>query len=131
MIGSGATSYQMVPELAKQAGHLTLFQRTPSWCVGIPGYLHPFAPQVSWLDRNMPWLVNFARLQASWLANPESFQRIIEIDPDFHDPHTRSPIVSAMRAQCLAFMHGKLAGHPELIEQMTPVGPPLAVGGRG
>jgi len=126
VIGSGATSYQMIPELVKDAGHLTLFQRTPSWCIDIPGYLHPFPPQVSWLDRNFPWLVNFARLQASWLANPESFQRIIEIDPNFDDGHTRSPIVSAMRAQCLAFLHRKLDGHPELIAKMTPIGPPLA-----
>ena len=55
VIGSGATSYQMVPELAKQAGHLTLFQRTPSWCFDMPGYLEPFSPQVNWLDRNLPF----------------------------------------------------------------------------
>ncbi len=126
VIGSGATSYQTVPELAKQARHLTLFQRTPSWCIDIPGYLKPFPPQVSWLDRNLPWLVNFARLQTSWLANPESFQRIIEIDPNFDDPHTRSPFVRAMREQCLGFTRRKLASRPDLIEQMTPVGPPLA-----
>jgi 4-hydroxyacetophenone monooxygenase len=65
VIGSGATSYQMMPVLSKQASHTTLFMRTPRWCVETPGYLKPFAPQISWLDRNFPFLVNFNRLSAS------------------------------------------------------------------
>ena len=31
VIGTGASAIQLVPELAKQAAHLTLFQRTPAW----------------------------------------------------------------------------------------------------
>ncbi len=33
IIGTGATGVQLVPELAKRAGHLTVFQRTPIWVV--------------------------------------------------------------------------------------------------
>ena len=25
-------SFQLIPEVAKTAGHLTVFQRTPNWC---------------------------------------------------------------------------------------------------
>ena len=31
IIGTGATAVQLIPELAKQAAHLTVFQRTPIW----------------------------------------------------------------------------------------------------
>ena len=31
VIGTGASAIQIVPELAKQAGHVLLFQRTPAW----------------------------------------------------------------------------------------------------
>ncbi|MDQ4054795.1 MAG: NAD(P)/FAD-dependent oxidoreductase [Actinomycetota bacterium] len=31
IIGTGATAVQLIPELAKRAGHLTVFQRTPIW----------------------------------------------------------------------------------------------------
>ena len=50
IIGTGATAVQLIPELAKQAGHLTVFQRTPIWVT----------PK---LDRTMPRLVQrmFAR----------------------------------------------------------------------
>ena len=32
IIGTGATAVQTIQELAKIAGHLTIFQRTPNWC---------------------------------------------------------------------------------------------------
>ena len=32
MIGTGATGVQTITEVAKTAGHLTVFQRTPQWC---------------------------------------------------------------------------------------------------
>jgi len=32
VIGTGATGVQTITEVAKSAGHLTVFQRTPNWC---------------------------------------------------------------------------------------------------
>jgi cation diffusion facilitator CzcD-associated flavoprotein CzcO len=32
VIGTGATAVQAITEIAKTAGHLTVFQRTPNWC---------------------------------------------------------------------------------------------------
>ena len=32
VIGTGATGVQTISEVAKTAGHLTVFQRTPNWC---------------------------------------------------------------------------------------------------
>ena len=32
VIGTGATAVQLIQEVAKTAGHLTVFQRTPNWC---------------------------------------------------------------------------------------------------
>jgi len=33
IIGSGATAVQLIPEMAKMAGHLSVFQRSPNWCL--------------------------------------------------------------------------------------------------
>ena len=33
VIGTGATGVQAITEIAKTVGHLTVFQRTPNWCV--------------------------------------------------------------------------------------------------
>lgn len=36
VIGTGASAVQVIPELAKEAGHLTIFQRTPHWMMPRP-----------------------------------------------------------------------------------------------
>ena len=43
VIGAGATSVQMVPELAKTAGDVTVFQRTPNYI--LPAMQRPMTPE--------------------------------------------------------------------------------------
>jgi 4-hydroxyacetophenone monooxygenase len=126
VIGTGATGYQMVPELAKSAGHTFVFQRTPNWCFDTKSYLDPFPAQVNWLDRNFPYIRNFIRFRLSWLAGPQTFSPIMRIDPQFEDQHSRSALNKKIRDQQLAFIQRKLAGRPDLIEKMTPVAPPYS-----
>lgn len=33
LVDSGGTAIQAIPEIAKTAGHLTVFQRTPNWAI--------------------------------------------------------------------------------------------------
>ena len=37
VIGTGATGYQTIPEIALEAGHVVVFQRTPSWLFAARG----------------------------------------------------------------------------------------------
>ena len=61
VIGTGATGVQTIQEVAKTAGHLTVFQRTPNWCT--PLHNRKIAPD------------EMARLRAGY---PEMFQRCRE-----------------------------------------------------
>jgi 4-hydroxyacetophenone monooxygenase len=126
VIGSGATSYQMVPELAKEVGHLTLFQRTPSWCFEMPGYLSPYPKEVNWLDRNLPFHSSFARLQVSWVINPETMMQLIEADPNFKHSHAVSESNKAIFDVCLEFMRRKMPGREDLVQKMLPEAPPFS-----
>jgi 4-hydroxyacetophenone monooxygenase len=123
VIGTGATGYQMVPELAKLAGHTYVFQRTANWCYDVPNYLAPFPPQVTWLDRNFPYIMNFIRFRLAWISGPDHGKQTIRIDPDFKDPHARSARNKKMRDARVAFISRKLAGRPELIPKMIPEAP--------
>ncbi len=45
VIGTGASAVQLIPAIAEEAEHVTVFQRTPIWClpkldVPLPGLLH-------------------------------------------------------------------------------------------
>ena len=65
-------------------------------------YLSPFPPEVAWLDRNFPYYTNFMRLRT--LGTGKAFWRLTEIDPDFDDPHTVSPLNKTTRETSLAFL---------------------------
>ncbi len=52
VIGTGATAVQLIPDLAKEAGDLTVYQRTPIWVV--PKIDLPFATGVRRLFTRIP-----------------------------------------------------------------------------
>jgi len=126
VIGSGCSSYQMVPELVKLAGHTYLFQRTPSWCFDVAGYRSPYPPQVNWLDRNLPYFTNFARFRASWMSGPDGLGAAFTADPAFEDAHARSAVNKRARDSRLEFLQRKFADRPEMLEKMLPVAPPFS-----
>lgn len=76
IIGTGATAVQLVPELAKQVKHLTVFQRSPNWCLPLRN---------SEID---------AATQSEIKANyPEIFKRCRETFAGFiHDADPRSAL---------------------------------------
>lgn len=124
VIGSGASGYQTTPVIAKTAAHVTLFQRTPSWCFDHPTYVTPLPEQSLWLDRNFPYYVNFARFRLSWVYGPDGFKLTQYVDPAFDDPHARSAVNKRTRDSRVAFVEQKLASRPDLIEKMIPLAPP-------
>jgi 4-hydroxyacetophenone monooxygenase len=126
VIGSGASSYQMTPEIAKVAGHVHLFQRTPSWCYENPMYVTQLPEQVMWLERNLPYYVNWARFRLSWLYGPRNVGMSARADPDFKDPYAASAPNKASRDARIAYIRKKLAGRPDLIEKMIPPAPPMS-----
>jgi 4-hydroxyacetophenone monooxygenase len=126
VIGSGCSGYQLVPTIVEDAERTYLFQRTPNWTFGVEGYLSDHPEQATWLDRNLPFHTNFSRFRISWLFGPESLRAAYEVDPSFEDEHGRSPHNKRLREQQVAFIEGKLASRPELLEKMTPVAPPLS-----
>jgi 4-hydroxyacetophenone monooxygenase len=126
VIGTGATGYQMIPELALQAKHVTVFQRTPQWLVPIKGYLGPFPPQIAWLDHNFPMHKNFMRLRQTWLTGPRERARMMDIDPEFQDPHSRSAINKMMRDNAIDFIQKKFKDRPDLAAKMVPDHPVMS-----
>ncbi len=73
VIGTGATGVQTIQEVAKTAGHLTVFQRTPNWCA--PLHNGPIPPD------------EMARIKADY---PEMFKRCQETFLCFlHTPDRR------------------------------------------
>ncbi|UPK95927.1 hypothetical protein LCI18_006862 [Fusarium solani-melongenae] len=102
IIGNGATSVQIVPEVAKVASHLTIFQRSPNWVIprmneDVPGWKRTLLQKV-------PFLLN--RLRAEAMDSREAyFQALIQ-------------------RESADFMQSQLPDRPDLWETLTPDYPP-------
>ena len=117
VIGTGCTGYQLVPELAREAEHVTVFQRTPQWLMPLPNYLGKVPEQLLWLDRNLPFHTNFMRFRNAYRTG-EDLAKMFDIDPEFDDPHSCSATNKILRDRSVEFLQKKL--DPELAETMTP-----------
>ncbi|NMN97214.1 NAD(P)-binding domain-containing protein [Antrihabitans stalactiti] len=60
IIGTGASAVQVIPEIAPQVAHLTVFQRTPIWCM--PKLDVPIATPAKVLLKRLPGGQQLARL---------------------------------------------------------------------
>ena len=88
VIGTGCSGVQLVPELALRPGTWTCSSGARSGSSTDKGYLAPYPPQVTWLDRNLP-LLHKLHAVPDQLADRArtSPGPLREIDPTFDDPH--------------------------------------------
>ncbi len=59
VIGSAASAVQLVPEVAKMATHLKVYQRTPNYLV--PRFDRPYLDIERWLFKHFPGVLSFYR----------------------------------------------------------------------
>ena len=81
VIGTGSSGMQLIPEIAKQAGHLTVFQRTPNY--SIPARNRPHAPTEVQAAKDS----YFERRAATFTTRtgaviPTTGRRILEVSPE-------------------------------------------------
>jgi len=106
VIGTGASAIQLVPEIAREVGQLTLFQRTPPWIIPKP-------------DRAL------SAAERRRLRRHPSWQRMLRgIDYAMREYRaaffTRWPgVLKVAQARVLRHMHGQVAD-PALRAQLTP-----------
>ncbi|MFZ8758232.1 flavin-containing monooxygenase [Microbacterium sp. HMH0099] len=106
VVGTGASAVQLVPELARRAAHVTLFQRTPAWIVPRGG--HDIAPAERERLASQPGAL--ARLRAHLYAEGEA---------RFASRSGDAVASGAARSAALAHLHAQVAD-PALRDALTP-----------
>jgi len=86
VIGTGATAVQLIPEIAKEVGHLTVFQRTPNYCAPCRNSLVTPETQRHWKD-----------------TYPEIHERIRQTTAAFIHDFDRRKALEVPREERLAF----------------------------
>ncbi|GGL70612.1 monooxygenase [Streptomyces fumigatiscleroticus] len=120
VIGTGASAYQIVPELAGTASKVIVFQRTPPWLRPTPHYHEPLPDSTAWLCEHLPYYAQWYRF---WLFAP-GLRGILDgwiVDRD-HPPTERavSALNERLRASLLASMEAQLTDAPRLREAVIP-----------
>lgn len=126
VVGTGASAAQFIPEIAEDAAHLTIFQRTPAWFLPTPDYHDAVEPEVAWLMRNVPGYAHWLRFWNFW-QNVEGLMVAARVDPEWDGGGASvSQINELVRQLFVGHIQAELAERPDLIPQVMPDYPPFS-----
>jgi cation diffusion facilitator CzcD-associated flavoprotein CzcO len=109
IIGTGASAVQVIPSIAPLVGQLTVFQRTPIWCLPKPD--RPLGSRARWVLEHVPG----ARLTARLLS-----QVFVELNfPLAAHFYGVVPLADRGEAVARAFLE-KEVRDPEVRDKLTP-----------
>lgn len=112
VVGTGASAIQFVPELARQAAHVTVFQRTPPYV--LPRVDRPIPPRMRALHRMLPitrrlrrrWLYTLYELRhAVFRGKPRAVHMAMKMwrhgmEAAIRDPKLRADVTPPYRIGC-------------------------------
>jgi 4-hydroxyacetophenone monooxygenase len=125
VIGTGASAFQLVPELAGRAGRLLVFQRSPAWMIPNPSYHRSVSEGKKWLLAHVPYYARWYRFLLFWPGSDGLLPSLI-VDPDW--PHPERSVNAANDATRVAFteyLKSQVGDDPELLAKVVPSYPPF------
>lgn len=126
VIGTGASALQFIPEIAKVAGHVTVFQRTPPWIAPTPDYHDEIAPGLKWLYGHVPTYSELVRFAIFWRMGDGAIEGV-RVDPNWQgDGSSVSEISEFGKQMLLEYYREQFGDRPDLLEKVIPNYPPGA-----
>ena len=124
VIGTGATSMQLVPAIADRVASMTVFQRTAQWARPVKGYSDPITEGAQWLLAHLPFYVQWYRFNMFWRYG-DGLLPFLRKDPAW--PHPDRAVNKGNdrhREELTDFIRSELKDRPDLIEKCLPTYPP-------
>lgn len=123
VIGSGASAFQIIPELAATASQLVALQRSPVWMFPNPGYHTEVGAGQRWALEKLPYYSKWYRF---WLfyTSVEGVYNQTLVDPEWRSTHSVSASNDAMREALTAWIQSQIQD-PDLLEKVLPTYPPF------
>lgn len=120
VIGTGASAFQFVPEIAPTVGELTVFQRTPPWLGPAPDYHDAVTPAQQWLLEHVPFYEKWYRFWMFWVLT-DGMLDSITVDPQWTGPtNAVSQANAELRALLIEAMRAQVDGDEDLLDKVTP-----------
>jgi 4-hydroxyacetophenone monooxygenase len=124
IVGTGASSMQVVPNIAGVAERVVVFQRTPQWGIPHPNYMRAVTPETQRVMREVPYYRAWYRARLVWTFGDRLHKQVCW-DPEW--PHWERSISEAndgMRAFLTDYIQSELGDRTDLLEDCVPSYPP-------
>ena len=125
LIGTGASGNQIGPALAPIVDHLTVFQRSAQWNVGVENYSDTVTDGEKWLLAHVPAYARWFRAR-TLLSQNDVMRPAQTVDPDWHgDDGSISAENARMREVLTQYIVDELGDRQDLLPQVLPDYPPF------
>lgn len=128
VIGTGASAFQFVPHVAKQASEVKIFQRSAPWMAPIPEYMQDIPKGKHWCLNNIPYYGKWFRFAVFW-RSAEGLLSAVKKDPAWNedDQVSISATNDLVRQVFTEHITSIVGDDPELLAKCIPDYP---VGGK-
>jgi 4-hydroxyacetophenone monooxygenase len=125
VIGTGASAFQLAPEVATVARRLVVFQRSPPWMSPNPRYHKRVSEATKWLLRTLPYYARWYRFLLFWPASDGLLPSLV-IDPEWpHPERAVNAANDAIREFFTQYMAAQIGDDPALLAKVVPRYPPF------
>ncbi|PRX27381.1 4-hydroxyacetophenone monooxygenase [Paraburkholderia sp. BL18I3N2] len=127
VVGTGASAFQVVPELAKIAGELFVFQRSPVWMFPNPDYHATVSDSKKWMLKHVPYYARWYRFLMFWPGSGVALNNW-RFDPTW--PHPERAVSAANddeRIKLTEWIKNQIGDDEALLKKVIPTYP---VGGK-
>lgn len=119
IIGTGASAYQIAPEIACQVANLTVFQRSAPWALPTPNYHDDINEGTQWLFKHVPYFARWFRFWQLWIAT-EGRMPSVTVDPGWNKPGSVSAVNEQFRQELIARYEENFADRKDLLPKIIP-----------
>ena len=124
IIGTGASSMQIVPTVVDEVASFTVYQRNAQWARPIPRYHDPIGDGAQWLFEKVPYYAAWFRFTMLWRYG-DGLLPTLKKDPNWEHPErSLNRANDRHRIQMTEHMEVELAGRPDLLAKCLPTYPP-------
>lgn len=124
VIGTGASAMQLVPAIADEAAHVTVFQRSPQWGLPNNNYMRDTSAATRTLMTQVPFYMGWYRLRLVWNFGDRLYPAL-QIDPAWKHPERSVNRSSDRHREYLtSYIQSELGERTDLLEACLPTYPP-------
>ena len=120
VIGTGASAFQLVPEVAKEAEQMYVFQRSAPWMFPNENYHRAVSKDKKWVLNHLPYYARWYRFLLFW-PGADGGLPTMRIDPEWpHQERSSNELNEMVREAFTDWMKQQVGDDPELLAKVVP-----------